>query len=109
MLVETDSKACSDWGQFYKVLCCPETSNAAATTASPATTTTLATAASASVASLSSDATSTSATGSSHLTTTVATVVASIKPTPLGGVTVFELRGFSFIIGVSALLSIAFV
>ncbi|KAL3823476.1 hypothetical protein ACHAXA_010236 [Cyclostephanos tholiformis] len=109
MLVETDSKACSDWGQFYKVLCCPETSNAAATTASPATTTTLATAASASVASSSSDATSTPATGSSQLTTTVATAVASIEPTPSGGVTVFELRGFTLIISVSALSLIAFV
>ncbi|KAL3812113.1 hypothetical protein ACHAXA_009372 [Cyclostephanos tholiformis] len=109
MLVETDSKACSDWGQFYKVLCCPETSNAAATTASPATTTTLATATSASVASSSSDATSTPATGSSQLTTTVATAVASIEPTPSGGVTVFELRGFMLIISVSALSLIVFV
>jgi hypothetical protein len=111
-LVEIDSNPCIEWGPYYKALCCrnlKETSMAATTNTGTSTTTTLTTDATTSAASTSSDATSTTATDNSGLTSTTATVVPSTEPVALGGVTVFGVRGFAFIVGVSALSSIAFV
>ncbi len=122
-LIETDSEICSKDGQYYKVLCCPnvtvttsttvaETSTAATTIARNAAATGLTSGATTtdtttSTASTSSGATSASATGNSELTTTTATVDPSTEPTPSGGVTVDGFGGCAFILGVSALYSIA--
>jgi hypothetical protein len=118
-LIETESKACKEWGPYYEILCCPdmtittstnvEGSSTAATTASTATTTTSTTDATTSMDSTSSDATSTFATGNSELTPTTATVIPSTESIPSGDVTVFGLRVFAFTMSVSVLSSITIV
>ena len=85
-----------------------ETSTAATNTAATATTTTLTAQATTSTASTSFDVTSTSAPGNPELTTTNPTLAQSTEPIPSGGVTAFEFTGLVFVIGVSALSSIAF-
>jgi len=113
-LIEAESEACTEWGPFDKVGCCPNVTVTTSTpveetiTAATTTATTLTTDATTSTASTSLDATSTSATSDSELTTTAATLVTSTEPMPSGGVTVSGFRGFLFIIGVSAMYSFAF-
>ena len=113
-LIEAESEACSKWGPAYKVRCCPHvtvtTSNPVVGTNTAATTTvtTLTTDAITSTASTSVDATSTSATSDSELTTTTATVVTSTDHIPSGGMTASGFSGFSFLICVSAMCSLAY-
>ena len=105
MLIETESKSCTEWAPFYKVGCCP---NVTLTTSTPVEETI--TAATTTAITSTTDATTSTASTSFVATTTSATSDSepSTEPIPSGGVTVSGFRGLSFIIGVSSMLSFAF-